>query len=131
MPRQRTPTAKAELTGAADKNPQRFRDRAQPESVGPLGDPPAFLNKREKAAWEAFRAEWGWLTFEDRAAVAGLAQMRAILEDPKEQKNAAFYTAYRLMLSEHGGTPVSRSKIYQPQGEPEDDPFAGFDGKPN
>lgn len=130
MPRPRVPNEKAKLTGASAHDPQRFRDRAEPDSQGPLGDAPDFLDDREVSAWNAFRLEWSWLTYEDRPAVAGLSQMRAILEDREIPKNAAFYTAYRLMLSEHGGTPVSRSKIYQPKEDAEDDPFAAF-GPPN
>ena len=126
MPRPRVPIEKAKLTGAMSKDPQRFRDRSEPDSQGPLGDAPEFLNDLEARAWNDFRDEWSWLTYEDRPAVAGLAQMRAVLENPEVVKNAAFYTAYRLMLSEHGGTPVSRSKIYQPKDEESDDPFSGF-----
>jgi hypothetical protein len=130
MARHRTPIKKAALTGALAKNPRRYAERSGPESAGPLGDPPEFLSDAERAAWNDFRCEWAWLAYEDRASVAGLCQMRAVLEDATAEKNAAFYTAYRLMLSEHGGTPVSRSKIHQSDDEDEGNPFAAF-GPPN
>ena len=127
MPRPQTPLAKAKLTGADAKNPQRFRNRAAPKADGPVGDPPKFLSAGEKKAWRDFASEWSWLTNQDRPALVALVQMRSIAEDSKAEKNAAFYTAYRLMLSEFGGTPVSRGKIHQPAEEDDDDPFAEFD----
>lgn len=130
MARPRTPTAVAQLTGAAAKNPQRFRDRAEPKPSGDLGDPPSFLSAREKKAWKAFAGEWSWLTADDRAAMVALCQMRALVEDPKAEKTAALYSAYRLAINDFGGTPTSRSKVHQPKEDDEDDPFAAF-GKPN
>ena len=126
MPRPQTPVAKAKLTGAAAKNPQRFRDRSVPKADGPIGEPPKFLSAREKKAWRDFAAEWSWLTNQDRPALVALVQMRSVAEDAKAEKNAAFYTAYRLMLSEFGGTPVSRGKVHQSPDEEEDDPFGQF-----
>lgn len=72
-----------------------------------------------------FAKEWSWLTNQDRPAMIALSQMHAELESP-EPKNAAFYTAYRLMVSEFGGTPTSRSKVFQAPQEDEDDPMAAF-----
>lgn len=126
MARPRTPIEKAKMTGAAAHDPQRFRNRSQPEASGPIGDPPSFLNAKEKKAWRNFASEWSWLTNQDRPALVALVQMRTVAEDAKAEKTAAFYTAYRLMLSEFGGTPVSRSKVFQAKGEDEDDPFAQF-----
>lgn len=127
MPRPQTPLAKAKLTGAAAKDPQRFRNRSVPKADGPVGEPPKFLRAGEKRAWKDFAAEWSWLTNQDRPALVALVQMRSVAEDNKVDKNAAFYTAYRLMLSEFGGTPVSRGKVHQPSDEDDDDPFAEFD----
>lgn len=128
MPRPRTPVGKAELTGAAAQHPERFKGRANPQASGPLGEPPKILSASEKKAWKDFAKEWSWLTAQDRPAMVALVQLRSVIEDPKEPKTAALYTAYRLMLSEFGGTPVSRSKITEPSDEEEDDPFAAFGG---
>lgn len=128
MPRPRTPVGKAELTGAAAQHPERYKGRANPQATGPLGAPPKFLTAGEKKAWKDFAQEWSWLTAQDRPAMVALVQMRTGIEDPGVQKTAAMYTAYRLMLSEFGGTPVSRSKITEPGDEEEDDPFAAFGG---
>jgi hypothetical protein len=126
MANHRLPLGKAKLTGAAAKNPQRYRDAADPVSSGPVGDAPDCLNAAQKKAWNDFRLRWSWLTADDEVALIGLCQMRADIEDRGVEKNAAMYTAYRLMLSEFGGTPVSRSKIFQPKDDKADDPFADF-----
>lgn len=126
MPRPRTPTEKAKLTGQAAVHPERFRERSEPVSSGPVGDAPDCLSAAQKRAWNDFRLRWSWLTADDEVALIGLCQMRADIEDRNVEKNAAMYTAYRLMLSEFGGTPVSRSKIYQPKDDKADDPFADF-----
>ena len=126
MARPRTPTAKAELTGAVAKDPQRFRDRFKPEAEQPVGGPPSFMTAKEKKAWQDFVSRWSWLTASDEPALVALVQLRALIEDPKEQKTAALYTAYRLAIGEFGGTPVSRSKVHAPGGEDDDDPFAKF-----
>ncbi|MBB95593.1 MAG: hypothetical protein CML68_13510 [Rhodobacteraceae bacterium] len=68
------------------------------------------------------------MTADDEPSLVALVQMRSVAEDPNVEKKASFYTAYRLMLSEFGGTPVSRSKIYQPKDDSDDDPFAKFGG---
>lgn len=126
MPRPRTPTAKAKLTGAAANHPERFKARSDPKSSGPVGDPPAFLSGNEKKAWRDFAGRWSWITADDEPALVALCQMRALIEDKNFEKNAAFYTAYRLAMSDFGGSPVSRSKVYQAEGEEDDDPFAKF-----
>ena len=126
MANHRTPLAKAKLTGAAAKNPQRFRERFEPVEGGPVGKAPAFLSESEREAWDSFASEWSWLTSHDRVALVALVQMRTVAEDRLVEKNAAFYTAYRLLLAEFGGTPVSRSKVHAPKNDDDDDPFAQF-----
>ena len=130
MARPRTPMAVAKLTGAAAKDPQRFRNRSEPNASGPLGSPPAFMSAKEKKAWKSFASEWSWLTADDRAAMVALCQMRALIEDSKAEKTAALYAAYRLAINDFGGTPTTRSKVHKPKDDSEDDPFAAF-GKPN
>ncbi|MDO6588503.1 hypothetical protein Q4543_23790, partial [Salipiger sp. 1_MG-2023] len=127
MARPRTPMAKAKLTGADKAHPERFRNRFNPKGEQPVGDPPSFMSAKEKAAWRDFARRWPWLTAADEPALVALAQLRALIEDPKKQKTAALYTAYRLAINEFGGTSVSRSKVHAPVAEEEDDPFAKFE----
>lgn len=127
MPRPRTPSAKAALTGAAAKNPQRFRERSEPAASGKaLGSAPAYLSANAKKAWKTFAAELGWLVYEDRAALEVASLMRAEIMARTPELPASFFTAYRQALSSLGATPVDRTKVHQPQEDDDDDPFAQF-----
>ena len=79
MPRPRVPLKKAELTGAAAKDPQRFRDRSEPQSE-PLGKAPGHLSQRARNAWAKFRKEWPWLTKSDGALLADPGKMGGVRE---------------------------------------------------
>ena len=132
MPRPQTPLAKAALTGADKKDPQRFRNRSAPKASGrSLGKPPAYLPPTAKKAWATFADELSWLTFEDRGAVEIVCLMRAqIMDGLTAELPASFFGNYRMALSSLGATPVDRTKVYQPPQDEEDDPFAAFDGPP-
>lgn len=130
MPAPQIPLAKAKLTGAMAKDPQRFRDRSEPKSSGPVGPPPDFLTAKEKKAWKDFAGRWSWITADDEPQLVALVQMRVLIEDRSIAKTAAMYNTYRLMMSDFGGTPVTRSKVYLPKEDDGGDPFADF-GKPN
>ena len=132
MPRPQTPLAKAALTGADKKDPQRFRHRSEPKASGrALGKPPAYLPPTAKKAWATFADELPWLTFEDRGAVEIVCLMRAqIMDGLTADLPASFFGNYRMALSSLGATPVDRTNVYQPQQDEEDDPFAAFDGPP-
>lgn len=130
MPRPRTPTAKAALTGADKKDPQRYRGRSEPKTTKrAVGLPPSYLPETAKKAWGIFVDELPWLTFEDRGAVEVVSLMRAhIIDGNTADLPASFYGNYRMALSVLGATPVDRTKVYQPREDDEDDPFAIFDG---
>lgn len=121
-----TPLAKAKLTGAAAKNPQRFRHRADP-TTDPLGAAPSWLSGDAKKAWKKFAAEWPWLTKSDEAGLATLCMMRAQVEGADSAGlTAAFFREYRMQISAFGGTPTTKGKIHQGGADDEDDPFAGL-----
>lgn len=132
MARPQTPLAKAALTGADKKDPQRFRNRSEPKTSGrALGNPPSYLDPMAKKAWKVFADELPWLTYEDRGAVEIVAIMRGqIMTGLSAETPASFYSTYRMALSSLGATPVDRTKVYQPPEEPEDDPFGAFDTRP-
>lgn len=119
MSRPRLPQAVAEATGAAMKNPQRFRDRKQPESK-PLGKPSKLLTGDECSFWDSFRAEMPWLTEADRTVVETAAKLRCrVMTDP--ECPIAAITQLRLCLQAMGGTPTTRTKVGAPD-EDDDDP---------
>lgn len=127
MARPRTPLGKAELTGAAAHDPQRFRHRSEPASDS-IGFPPDWLDEDAKSAWNAFVSEWPWLTKSDEPALASLCVMRATLQSTRGiGLRPAFFSEYRMQLSSFGGNPTSKTKVYVPKDEDDADPFAQFD----
>lgn len=136
MPNPQTPLAKAKLTGAMAKNPQRFRDRSAPASSGAsIGKPPAYLGKRAKAVWSEFVDQLGWLEFEDRMALesasVAIGQMRELVA-AGEVINGAMFSAINTAIGKLGASPTDRGKVFQvPDEDDKDDPFARFDGKAN
>ena len=131
MPRPQTPLAKAALTGAAQHNPQRYRDRSAPKASGrTLGKPPSYLPPTAKKAWATFADELPWLTYEDRGAVEIVSLMRAhIMDGNTADLPASFFGNYRMALSSLGATPVDRTKVFQPPQDDDADPY-GFLGQP-
>lgn len=131
MSRHRTPLSKARLTGADRKNPQRYRDRAEPTlSSRPLGDAPSYLPPRARAAWRAFEAELGWLAHEDRPIIEVAATLRAKIAESGPATTTAMLAAYKGTLASLGATPTDRSRICAHRAEPEDNPFAAFSAGP-
>ena len=131
MPRPRTPLAKAKLTGADRKHPERFRARSEPKTSGAaIGAPPAYLDAGARAVWRELARDLGWLVREDRAAleVASLAvgQVRA-LHKAGEPVTAALISAMGAALGKLGATPADRSKVNTGAPEDDGDPFAAFD----
>lgn len=133
MPNPQTPLAKAKLTGADAKNPQRFRGRSEPKtSKKPVGNPPSYFDKEAKAVWKEFSASLGWLEEEDRMALEGacvaVAQVRRMYVDGGV--TASMLAAMNTAVGKLGASPTDRGKVFQSSddGDP-DDPFADFDGK--
>lgn len=128
MPRPRTPLAKAKLTGAAEKHPERYKARSEPKASGRgVGEPPAYLPESARKAWATFADELPWLQHEDRAALEAASLMRGRIMDSPADATAALFGQYRLTLSALGATPVDRSKVAQPAPDDDADPFAFLD----
>ncbi|WP_170789590.1 hypothetical protein [Ruegeria lacuscaerulensis] len=125
MPRPKTPLGKAILTGAAKKDPQRYRGRNEPEGLGELGVPPDYLNETEQAVWRAFADELPWLVHSDRALLESACILRARVQ-LKQDLSAALLRELRLHVSALGGCPTNRSNIQVPEAEAEHNPFDRF-----
>ncbi len=110
MPRRRTPLAKAHLTGAAAKHPERYNKRSEPATPGPIGDSPSWLTEQERKMWLAFTWEMPWLSASDRAALGSACVLRARME-ARETTTAAEFREFRMVLTTLGGTPTSRSSV--------------------
>ena len=108
---QRTPLAKARITGRAVVDKSRFADRSDP-NVPPLGDPSKFLNAREKNAWRVLAKEFPWLAESDRALVEIASRLRARFQTDPDMGVQAL-NLYRMCIGSMGGTPADRSKVPQ------------------
>lgn len=127
MARQRVPLAKAELTGAAAKDPQRYRDRSEPKTSGKkIGIPPSWFTKEQKDCWKEFVGELPWLIHEDRGALEAAAIARARLRTKGVDLSAADLNAARLSYAVLGATPVDRQKVGKSEEKEDADPFAQF-----
>lgn len=129
MARPRLPAAKAEVSGAALKDPQRHRGRKAPKGTHPLGEPFKKMTKEQKEAWENFRAELPWLNSSHRALLQVACILRARIEkDPAIGVNAL--QTYSAILSKLAATPVDETKV--PRGDEEDDdPEDQYFGRPH
>ena len=114
MPNPRTPAAKARVTGADAKNPQRHRDRKDPKGT-PLGKPSAFLDDNGKSAWEGFKRELPWL-------IEVCAKVRGGLLSG-EDVGVSKLNMLQTMLSKLGATPADRTRIAIADDDEEEDEF--------
>lgn len=124
MPANRKPTAILEASGAFRKNPKRRADREnEPKPAGPLGNPPDWLNDKERECWREILEEVppGVLTKSDGIALATAASLYATIKARKAK--AADRTCFRHYLTALGLTAVGRSNMSVPPTE-NVDPFA-------
>ncbi len=121
MPAPRTPAAKADITGAADKNPQRHRDRAEPKG-SQLGEPSACLDDYGQQAWEGFKRELPWLMESDRALVEVASSVRGRLL-AGEDVGVTALSMLQSILSKMGGSPADRTRVSAPEEEERDEFF--------
>ena len=70
MSRRKLPSSVARVTGAAEKNPARYRTASKTRVVRDVGDPPEWLTEAEIAAWHEFSEELPWLTESDRTILS-------------------------------------------------------------
>ena len=123
MPAHRLPAAKAAVTGAAIKDPQRHKDRKEP-SVIPLGEPSLFLDPFGQQAWLAFQKELPWLAESDRALVEIASSVRGRLLAGEDVGTTAL-SMLQSILSKMGASPADRTKVAAPSDDEEQDEFFG------
>lgn len=119
MPRPRVPTERAKTEGRHLHNPQRYKDRADPNTV-PLGEPSEHLTAGAVIAYEAFRNELSWLMESDRALVEGASILRGKMIDNGDLGISAIQTLSTI-LSKLGATPADRSRISLPDDNGDDE----------
>lgn len=124
MARPRKPLALARLTGAAAKDPQRYRNRHEPVDHRPIGEPYKWLKPEAQAAWREMVPTMPWLRFCHRGIVgitAHLAgQMRA------GGLGVSGMNALRQCLGSLGATPADFHRVGWAPDEPDDDPASEY-----
>jgi hypothetical protein len=114
-----------ELRGAFKRHPERKREReGEPRPTKLLGDPPATLKPKEKAAWAAMQREGFWLTTADSFMVEIAASLMV-----QHRSGTIDNPARSLLVStlaKLGFGPTERSKMKVPDNNEVDDPFAQF-----
>lgn len=131
MPTPKNSLAKARLTGATAKDPQRYKGRSEPRTSGlPVGNPPEYLQANARAVWRELVGALGWLIREDRAAVelasVALGQVRTLVK-AGEPVPASLMAASNTALGKLGATPADRAKVAMPaDDDDEHDPWAQF-----
>lgn len=119
MARPRLPQAKAEASGAALKNPQRFRNRKTPTRTRPLGEPYVKMTDAEKAAWAELAGDMPWLHSAHRTLLQMACRIKARL-DQGEEVGISAMNLLSALLSKLGATPVDETKVNHGDGEEED-----------
>jgi len=137
MGRPRKSNAIHALTGAIEKNPARFEGREEPETTGPIGDPPPEFMPSEQpgrkdeagnwiehpSVWDPkdrkfLRALWlklvdqapiGVLTASDREYLKSVCNMGLLAEDRYAKGYRQALKEYSLMLKGLGMTPDGRA----------------------
>ena len=128
MPRPRLPVAKAEVSGAALKHPERHGNRKAPKSR-PVGEPFARMNEDQREAWDQFKDELPWLSHSHRALLEVACNVRARLASGDEVGINVLQT-YSAILSKLAATPVDETKVVHGD-DSEEDPSDRFFGRPN
>lgn len=107
--RPKQPREKAEITGAAAKNPSRHR--ATPTVIGEmLGEPSEHLDKFAMAAWVQFKREVPWLKESHRALMEIACYFRGQMFEGKPLR-ATDLNSFQSILSKIGATPSDEGKI--------------------
>ena len=82
MARPRLPQAKAEVSGAALKNPGTFKGRRAPTGTRPIGEPYAQMTPGQQEAWHEMVAEMPWLNSSHRTLLRLACIISARLDGP-------------------------------------------------
>lgn len=120
MAQPRVPRAKAAIEARDVKNPQRFKNRKEPQSPGELGAPPEWMGGEQRAVWKIFQREIPWLTESHRGLVEIATIIRARLASSEEVGVQAL-NLLRQCLGQMGATPSDASKVTLPEDDEDDD----------
>lgn len=113
MARNRTPLAKARISGADVNQPGRYRSRSGPKGTRPLGDPYPKMTGPQKAIWRELARELSWLRAHHRVLLRMVCVLAARMDADPEFGISA-HQALSSLLSKLGATPVDSSRVNAP-----------------
>lgn len=120
------PKAVAELTGAADRNPKRYRSAAAGRrSPRPIGAPYATMAAAEKDAWRDFVSTLPWLAGSHRA-ILRLACVIRVRVETGENPGVSLMSAYSALLSKLGASPSDEARVRWTDPDEDTDPMDRF-----
>lgn len=129
MARPRLPALKADASGAAIKNPARFKERSAPKSARPIGRPYKGMTPAQVAVWEESAGNMPWLNSGHRLLLRQVCILAARMETDPEMGVSALQ-ALGAALSKLGATPTDETKVNHGD-EGDEDPADEFFGRPN
>ncbi len=118
MARPRLPQAKAEVSGAALKNPGTFKARKAPKGTRPIGEPYARMTPGQQEAWHEMVAEMPWLNSAHRTLLRLACIISARLDEADVGVNQL--QTLSAILSKLGATPVDETRLNLPAEDDED-----------
>lgn len=124
----RLPAMKADVSGAAIKNPQRHKDRKAPKGTRPIGEPYVRMSEDQQAVWHELRADLPWLNSSHRTLLRLACILTCRLDDA--DVGVSQIQTLSAVLSKLGATPVDETKVSVPD-EVDGDPEDRFFGRPN
>lgn len=125
MARSRLPAKKALTSGAAMKNPGRYRAHKALRGARPLGTPYASMTAVEQRYWWEFASGLPWMTARHRVLLRLACQLSAKIDRGELGVTAA--RALSQVLSKLGATPVDEARVAQ-SGDEDEDPAEEFFG---
>lgn len=118
MARNRLPEVVANASGAAIKNPQRFKDRKTCKRTRALGEPYAGMTPEQCQAWAELAYDIPWLNSSHRPLVRVAACINAKF-DAGEDVSVSAMKLLVGTLSKLGATPVDETKVKHDDGDDE------------
>lgn len=122
MARPRTPKAKAEVIGQADKQKTKFNKRKEPVVNDDIGEPFDWLKPFAKQAWKDMVSEIPWLNSSHRTHLGIAATIRGrMMGDSNEEVGVQALNLLRQCLGQMGATPADATKVTLPNNDEEDE----------
>lgn len=112
MANPRLPAVKAEVSGAAVKNPARHSARKRPAGTREIGEPYRSMTEAEQEQWHEFVADLPWLNSSHRVILRLACKLAADMGSA--EFGVSKIQALGSILSKLGATPVDETRVSSP-----------------